>query len=301
MSEPRRIDVPGVYDLTAEEYHGDPAPEPSLSSSGARLIMSECPAIYWHERNHPPPPSDAFVIGSAAHEWLLEGERWPQRHRVLPADHNGSTKDGKARVRAIADAGLRAVRHDDFEAIKAMKAALEAHEWAGAAFQNGRAETSAFWIDRRFGIWCRCRPDFMPSRGTIIPDYKTCTSANPEHIRKDIARFGYHQQAAWYCDGIAALGLIERPTFLFVFQAKTPPYLVTCITLDEDTLEWGRMLNHKAKATFAECLRTGRWPGYADDIITLGLPGWESKRLQDMSDLGRLAIEAQAPVGWSQQ
>jgi hypothetical protein len=285
MTTAARITAPGLYPgIPAEAYHGDKlTPEPALSSSGARKIMSSCPAQFWWDHENPPEPTEALDVGSAAHEWLLEGDTWPQRFTVLPEDHNGATKAGKARIEEIEASGKRPLKHDAFATINAMHDALVAHEFALSAFS----------------IWCRARLDAMPRRGTIFADYKTCRSADPDDLRKSIADYGYHQQAAWYCEGIRALGICPNPTFLFVFQQKTPPYLITPVVLDQTTLDWGAALNRKAKAIFAHGLRTGQWAGYADDIITLGLPVWATKQLEDMEALGKLAAELQAPNGWS--
>jgi hypothetical protein len=288
MSRRPPVTEPGVYAMPFADYLADPAPEPSLSSTGARQLVAECPARYWHDRNHPRPPTDALVLGSAAHEWLLEGETWPQRHFVLPDLHDARTKDGRDRLAAIAKDGLRPIKAVDFEAIKAMREALAAHDFARSAFRHGRAETAMFWRDAIFDVWCRGRLDFLPYSGRVFPDYKTCASAQPDAIRRSIASYGYHQQAAWYVDGIRALGVCDDPIFLFVFQEKAPPYLVTCVALDEDALGWGRQLNERAKGTFRRCLSTGRWPGYADDILTLGLPAWERQRLERLSEAGGL-------------
>lgn len=298
MSDRVTVSEPGVYAMEAEAYHADPCDPASLSSSGARKLLAECPARYWYDRQNPPEPSEAFTVGSAAHEWLLEGETWPKRHLVLPDDHNGSTKEGKARVAEAKTAGLRPVKADEFATIRAMRDALAAHEFAGAAFQGGRAETALVWRDEWFGIWCRARLDFLPTTGRIFPDYKTTVSAHPDAIRKALANYGYHQQAAWYCDGIKALGLCAEPIFMLVFQEKTPPHLVTCVALDDDALGWGRQLNDKAKGVFRRCLRDGRWPGYAGDVVTLGLPTWETARLQRLSEAGALdaAIEMHRPI-----
>lgn len=293
-----KITEPGVYTMDAEAYHADPCPVPSLSSSGARKLLKQCPARYWHDRQNPPEPSDAFVLGSAAHEWLLEGETWPQRHVVLPEDHDNRTKDGRARVDAIRAAGKRPVTADQWKQIQDMKAALDAHPFAGAAFRNGRPELSLFWRDERFGIWCRARPDFLPNAGTIVADYKTCVSAHPDDLRKSIADYGYDMQADWYMRGIKALGLMARPTFVFVFQEKAAPYLVTVVTLEEAALLAGGIKNERAAATFARCLRTGRWPGYADDVVALDIPSWEHARIDRDKERGLYDIvnEWQAPL-----
>lgn len=302
MGEPR-ITRPGAYSVTADDYHADAGmcPEPSLSSTGARAILPPkgCPAQFWYDRANPKPPSVAFKVGSAAHEYLLEGETWPQRHFVLPDDHNGRTNAGKALVASAESRGLRVIRHDEFEAVKGMRDALAAHPFAMAAFTNGKAEQSIYWRDEDFGIWCRCRPDFLPRAGTIVADYKTSDDVAPDELRKDIWNYGYAQQAAWYLDGIKAVGLIEKPSFLFVFQCKRPPYLIVPVMLDQVALDWGDVMNRKARATFARCLRTGRWPGYADDIVPLGLPGWAESELVRKHQDGAfdVAADIQRPLG----
>lgn len=282
------ITEPGVYAMPADAYHADPCAPASLSSTGARRLISSCPAIYWHERQHGARRTDALDLGSAAHEWVLEGDSWPSRHAVLPEDHNGTTKEGKARVAEIRAAGRVSIKAEAFATIRAMKAALEAHEFAGAAFRAGRPETSMFWRDGEFGTWCRGRLDYLPAQGRIFADYKTCVSAEPEALRRHVLNFGYHQQAAWYTEGICRLGLCDDPIFMLVFQEKTPPHVVTCVVLDDVTLHWGEVLNRKAKGTFASCLRSGSWPGYADDVVTLSLPSWEHDRLRRLDEAGEL-------------
>lgn len=290
------ITEPGVYSVPAAVYHADDrlCPAPSLSSTGARKLVAECPAVYWHERNNPPEPSEAMRVGSAAHEWLLEGETWPARHFVLPDDHNGRTSTGKAVVAEAEAAGLRVITADQFATIQAMHDALAAHPFAMKAFSNGAAEQTVIWRDEEFGIWCRCRPDFLPSGSSIVADYKTAASVHPTELRKSIAAYGYAQQAAWYLDGIQAAGAIAEPRFLFIFQAKTAPYLIVPVVLSDIAIGWGRVLNRRAKSLFAHGLSTGEWPGYADDVLQLDLPGWTEAELQRQHEAG--AFEPVEPV-----
>jgi hypothetical protein len=58
------------------------------------------------------------------------------------------------------------------------------------------------------------------------------------------------------------------------------------------------MKNDKASAVFAECLESGKWPGYADDVIQLSLPGWAERRLEEAHEMGEFAVayEAQKPA-----
>lgn len=286
------IDKPGIYDMSNDEYHADPCPVPSLSSSGARQILDECPARYWHDRTNPKPSTNVLDVGSLAHSVMLEGDAWRERFEVLPEGHNGRTNDGKALVASIEESGKTAIKHDDWQKVEAMVAALRAHKLANAAFSNGAPEKSLFWLDKEFGIWKRARLDILPANGRIFPDYKTCLSAHPEKLRRAMFNYGYHQQAAWYLDGIKALGIAERPAFLFVFQEKEPPHCVTIRQPDDTALMWARELNKRASAIFARCLQSGDWPGYDDDIGTLSLPDFAVNEYQRLDGMGLFDISA---------
>lgn len=283
---------PGMHDaIAAERYHADAlTPEPSLSSSGARRLLATCPAKFWHERNSPPQPSTALRVGSAAHEWILEGDRWPQHHYVLPENFNrAATRKQAAEIAAAEEAeaaGKRLITADEFAAIKAMHAALAAHEYAMQAFTDGLAEQTLIWKDPEFGIWCRARPDYLRIGLRLVPEYKSTIDASPDALPKTIARWGYHAQAAWVLDGLEQCAVVEGASFIFFFQEKDPPYLVAPAVLDPQAMGWGRVQNRKAKEVFARCLERDEWPGYSDDIITIGLPRWAELQLQDQHEAG---------------
>lgn len=298
-----RIEAPGVYPgIPAEDYHADkllPGGVWSLSSSGARQIMLECPARYAHDKRNPPESTKAMALGSVAHRLVLEGKGIEDTHIAVPAGFSmAHVKKHGDLIERIEASGLPTIREEDVATVEGMAAALRADPIASAAFTNGTVEQSLFYWDDYFGIWCRCRLDFAPSSGTIFTDFKTCVSAEPEAIRRAIRDYGLHQQAAWNCDAIRRLGLCTNPTFLFLFQEKAAPWLITPVVLGEATLDWGSRLNGKAKSLFANGLRTGHWPGYCDDVITVDLPGYEMVRLQNMDELGQLAIELQTEPGW---
>ena len=66
------ITDPGIYQLTAEEYHADPVEGGSLSSTGARMLTPpRAPARFHYYRSHPRPPKQAFDFGHAVHADVL--------------------------------------------------------------------------------------------------------------------------------------------------------------------------------------------------------------------------------------
>src|SRR4030095_13276592 len=77
---PPMITAPGIYDLPAADYHADPCPEPSLSSSIVKMLCLESAAHahYAHPRLNPAAieeNGEHFDIGTAAHALLLEGSK----------------------------------------------------------------------------------------------------------------------------------------------------------------------------------------------------------------------------------
>lgn len=285
------ITEPGLYgDVPNPDYHADPVPGGSLSSSGARRIIPPgCPAKFRYEREHGRPPKAAFDLGHAAHKYVLgEGDA------LVVVD--ASDWRTKAAQQAKADAhaaGLVPLLAKDHDRVLAMADAILDHPTAAALFNplGGQPEQSLFWRDPHTEVMCRGRLDWLPfateDRRVIVPDYKTCAKGDPDTLQKTIASLGYHAQAAWYLDGLINLGIAGRgdPVFVFVFQETEAPYVVTVVEPDVNAMRIGRHVNRIALATYAECMRTDRWPGYADEPVLMALPQWVQNKYAEELNL----------------
>lgn len=271
------VSEPGVYDMPADDYHRDPVPGGSLSSSGARLLLPPgCPALFAYDRAHPKPPRKVFELGHAAHKLVLG----VGPELVLVDRDRWDTDKVKAEVAAIRAAGNVPLKHAEYDQVHEMAAVLRAHPIASALLRpgSGRPEQSLFWVDEPTGVTRRARLDWLPNatgRRMVIPDYKTADSADPDKFSKKLHEYGYALQAPWYVDGAIALGLADRDAaFVFVVQEKTPPYLVNVIQPNDFAMRYGRSLNRAALALYAECTKTGIWGGYSDDVVEVGMPAW---------------------------
>jgi hypothetical protein len=275
------ITAPGVYPhLDFATYLADPVPDGSLSVSGARTLLDTTPAQYQYERQHGRPDTAAFDLGHAAHAKVL-GDG--MEIAVIPDEYlavNGATNTNAARA-FIADARARGavpIKSDVAATVDAMADELRRHPIAGTILEPGagQVEQSAFWHDPDTRIWRRARFDYMrktDGRLNLI-DFKTADDLTDRALQSSIARYGYAMQHPWYCDGATALGLDDNPRFLFVFQQKTPPYLVRVIELPEVWVEIGRKRNTRAMEIYAECRHTNTWPGYPNEIEHLDPPAW---------------------------
>jgi hypothetical protein len=164
-----------------------------------------------------------------------------------------------------------------------MAAVLRAHPRYDELFGDGLAEQSIFWADPETGAPCRARPDWLSP--TRVVDYKT-TASDPslQACAKAIANFGYHVQEQFYRAGLVELDLIDEDAdFVFVFQQKTPPYIVTVVDIDERGRQAGYEATRKAMEIFRDCEEAGIWPTYSNDIETVSLPSWALRQYESES------------------
>jgi hypothetical protein len=103
------------YDITAEAYHADPAPQPSLSSSIAKVMLDQSPrhAFALHPRLTEQPEADKssrdMELGSAVHAAIL-GKGQPVH--VIDADTYQTKAAKEAREYAYANGMIPLLRDD---------------------------------------------------------------------------------------------------------------------------------------------------------------------------------------------
>lgn len=270
------VAAPVVIDgMSAEDYHAD---RNSISSTGLRKILAPgCPAQLRYDLDHPQPHKKEFDLGHAAHLLVLgEGPEL----EVIDAPDWKKVATRELRDLAYAE-GKVPLLTKDHDMVQAMAAAIRQHPLAGPLFTPGTgvAEQSIFWTDPATGVRCRVRPDWLKQLPglTLCVDYKTIKSADPDTVSKAIRDHTYHQQDALYTDGIWAALQPEDVRFIFVFQSKVAPYLITVRELADQDRDIGRARNERALRTYADCQVTGNWPdwtGPVTDIPTISMPTW---------------------------
>jgi exodeoxyribonuclease VIII len=283
--------------ISNEEYHTGEG----VSKSGLDLIHDQSPLHYWSKyldpNREPRKETPALKLGQALHTAILEPEEFDNRYVLVPDGAPRRPSITQINAKKPSDDTLYAIGWwDDFNAKNEGKVILDAgdsdmvkkvstnarnHPLAKNILSVGVAEQSVFWTDPETGVLCKCRPDWLidPNPNCAVLDLKSALDASPEGFRRSAYNYGYHRAAAWYLDGVeAATG--ERPdAFMFLAVEKEPPYAVAYYYADEAMIELGRRECRAALRTYAECLSSGKWPGYADRLLPLGLPRWAEVRL----------------------
>jgi hypothetical protein len=284
MSATEALDV-GIHDgIAAEAYHADPCEQPSLTSTIARILMSDSPLHAWttHPRLNPAfenKEAGHFDIGTAAHGLLLEGEA---NVEVVDAD-SWRTKAAQERRDAAYAAGKQPLlTHQWIELERMVQAAakqLEAVDADPVIFGSGHAEQTLIWHED--GVTCRARLDWLHDTYFAIDDYKTTgRSANPDGFSRTLFNIGYDIQAAFYLRGLEALTGVTAD-WRWVVQETEPPYALSVVGMTPAALEIANAKVDRAISKWRRCLTTGRWPGYPTDICYAELPGWaEAKWLE---------------------
>jgi hypothetical protein len=262
--------------------HADYLAVPAMSASGLKH-MQRSPAHYFglhlDPRRVEPEPTAAMANGTLVHACIFEPATVAGRFVVRPPGMTFTTKEGKAWRDAQT---LPIIDADALAAAQLQAAAVRALPDVGPLLTDGAGEVSAFWTDEETASACKCRPDWVSPAGdgVVLIDGKTCQDAGPDGFGRAIWNFGYHLQAAWYCDGYAMAS--GKPVHGFVFAAVESawPHTAAAYMLTDDVLDAARAINRRLLNQYAECLRSGQWPGYQSTVQLINLPAWANRQLE---------------------
>lgn len=234
-------------------YHADRG---SLSVSGAKLLL-RAPKLFRYRQDHPE-HKDVFDFGSAAHRLVLGVG---PEIKVIEADDWRTKTAREARDEARAHGAIPLLAKDHRK-VQAMADELSTHTLAMRLLSEGQPEVSAYSVDEQTGVVRRGRCDWLTE--SIITDFKTARSAEPNEFVRSAINYGYHMQQAWYLDLFTSLGH-SAEAFAFIVQEQEPPHLVTVVELPAELVEVGRARNQRALERFRDCTQSGIWPGYIPD------------------------------------
>lgn len=276
-----------AYDLARQREVDREDETPHLSSSIAKILLSRSPLHAWFAHpqlnpNYKPEERAEFDYGTAAHALLLEGDE--SKIAVIQADDWRTKAAKEARDAARTDGKtpmlerqLVKVRDMVRLAREAINASEIAEQWA-----SGTSEQTIYW--KHGTVLCRSRLDRLSDDCKWIFDYKTAENAEPEAFIRAALGMGYDVQEAFYRMAVRA-EYEKEARFVFVVQEKEPPHAVSLVAFDPAMQEMAERRAERAMASWAACLASGRWPGYANRIAYAMPPAWYAARNESLDEL----------------
>lgn len=266
------------HDLSEAEYHEDPGEVPSLSSTLARLLISQSPLHAWtaHPKLNPdwePVEKKTFDIGRAAHRAVLgRGADYQE----IPADLLGvngaaSTKAAKEWIEDARANGITPLKGDEMEQVSEM-ARIAAERMESNKIYLYPDDSEVVVLAEIDGVVCRAMIDNAPpDPSTPLYDFKTCVDASPDACIRAVMNYGYDVQAKHYLEcWKAATG--EDRLFRFIFQEKTAPHEICVLELGSDTLMMASKKTRRAREIWGNCIRSNYWPGYPNGVQRVEMP-----------------------------
>jgi hypothetical protein len=293
------ISAPGVYDISADSYHADPCPEPSLSGSVIKVIAGKSPRHAWacHPRLNAECESvekASFDLGDAFHKLILEKGR-----ELFPLDfpdfRSGDAKKARDGAR---EAGFTPLLRSQFDRAIAMAQAAKAQvpQWEelALAMSHGIPERTYIWQEETpFGpVWCRCMVDWSASHGNLHPDWKsTEVGAGPDEWgAKTLWNLDYHIQAAWNARALRKAGAQHPELFFAVVETKFP-HALACMKPSKVAIAMADRDIERAIVTWAWCLKNNRWPGYRNQLAWVDPPAWKERGFLEREERNELDPE----------
>ena len=292
----KSVRMPGIIaGMTLNFYHSaEAAIEPSISSSGLRKIIKDSPKHYFANSPYNPNRTDdeeteTLILGRATHHLLFGQENFRKEFVIRPVTVNGEAWHSnkiicKAWLRQAEGEGLTVITQAQLDSITGMAEALAKEPLVKAGILNGQIEHSWFWKDKGTGVWCKSRPDASPNDSLDFADLKITRSTAWIDMQRSIRDYAYHQQGALIGEACQELLHQQMNSFSLVFIEHKYPHDIAVVTIKDDDLARGHKMNVIARRQFADCLKSGHWPGRAgdkQDARYIDLPDYDRTRIDE--------------------
>lgn len=234
-----------------------------------------------------PPGKLAVNQGTALHTLVLQPELFAETIVVEPEGIDRRTNAGKAKAAEFEAAaiGKTVIDASQFRVATAMAESIKGHKVASELLSRpGASEIVLRWA--KDGIECKAKidryADAVRGHPPTLIDIKSTSGVSPADFERSIYEYGYHIQAAWYRLGYAAIHDGVLPEYRIIAVDSAPDYETVVYELEPETEAIGFALIGELFEKYARGVRTGEWPGIADnETRPVGIPIWAKRRFEE--------------------
>lgn len=250
-------------------------------------LMGKSPAHYLHKMTAAETDdTDARQRGRVTHLAVFEPEKFARSVVVFHEARRGKEWEAfKAK-----HAGKEIITPRMMDTSMAIATAARTNPMAAKYLAGGLSEHTIQWdyesppLEHVEGhaFKCKGRMDFLAECGAIV-DLKSTRDASPAGFAREVLKYEYHGQAAFYADGYEAMTGIRLP-FVIVAVESVAPYVVQVYRVPDEIMELGRERYTQLLAHLNVCRKDSRWPGYAEAEMDLVLPNWALPSEDEVDD-----------------
>ena len=241
----------------------------------------------------PEPETLAQILGTALHCRVLDPDAFGRVYET-PSDCSAITKarTNCARMGTKKSGGswycsqhypggelddVRILSLDEDDSISNMNAALYCHKDSKkflSKMVKDSTEVSLYFKHPRHDFFCKARPDLLLEQQGIIVDFKTTVDSGLDSFSRDILKYGYYRQAAWYLEAARiCLPKVKWTNFVIISVEKKRPYAVSVNNLSDYYINIGEIELERLASIYADCSKKNEWPGY-EGINNIDPPEW---------------------------
>lgn len=223
-------------------------------------------------------PTEATLLGTAAHAAILQPDLYRSTYVVAPVMDRRTKAYKEWKAENVTD-GQEVISQQDHWLVQGMAAAVMGCRPARELISTSNVEYTLQWQDKSTGLHCKARPDLHPVWRHVLyvgglADLKTTADAGFRSFQRAIYSYGYHIQAAHGLDGLHAVTAEAIDSWIWIVVEKEPPFAVALYQADDLMLDTARRERRRALDLIASCERSGEFPGYPQEIQSIGLPPW---------------------------
>lgn len=261
----------GFHDLPFETY----CEVNAANSHGLMDIRNRSPKFYQWKKTQPRTTA-SMAFGTLVHWIILEPDVLEKKLR-LKKKVDARTILGKKyneEFEASLLPGQVAVDVDEYEKIEELRDDLIAHPYTSKLIGKGLKEQVGFWVHNETQVFCKSRLDLnFPTEGWIV-DVKTTYDASPRAFQKQMVNLDYDLQAAFYMKAFEYIYKRKPEGYIYLCVENKEPHDIAIYTPEQTVIDHGNYKFQQGLMTYAECVKSGVWPGYAQKAVPLDLPGW---------------------------
>lgn len=272
------------------------------SQSTLKIVRKLTPRDAYNDLLKGSESTPAKEKGTALHIALLQPELFEDRVACgLGIDRKSNANKAKHEAHGLKHAGKIILKAPDFENCHAAIEIIKGHPLAMSLLEMDgvQKELAGVFLDAESGALCKFKLDlcgYWRAEGghNVIVDIKTTScDMSDDALERDIGKFGYDVQAAFYTHGTTVLSPLKGDDawrFMLIF-VNPERGTVRVIEPLPDAVEDGRIKYRGPLNKWAKCCKSGDFPGWPGKITRLSLKPWD--RVSDF-ELDQQLAEATA-------